>query len=235
MKSFFVYGGCVSRDVFNPEYNQGAINLSNYIARYSVVKLTDDSVNLNFDTDKITSSFQKKLLKNETSNNLLRQISDSKIDVFLMDCLFLKYKLAFYNKTWLTYSSELKRTGLIRSTHKFISYHDQFFWDKFIEGIERLFQHMSLEGKLEKVFINELFLAKKDSSGNYFSNVEHIDAQNNCLKKAYDILRCYLNPEQFITYDKKLFIANPNHRWGLDPMHFIDDFYHDSYQKLMHL
>lgn len=235
MKKIFVYGGCVSRDVFNPEYNSGNIQLGEYIARYSLAKLADEPTRLEIDNDKITSAFQRKLLKNDSENNLLKYIDRSNADFFLMDCLFLKYKLAFYNNTWLTYSSELKRTGIIRSTHKMISYENDLFWDKFKQGLDRLFEYMEVNNKLKTVYINKLYLAQIDSSEEVFKNQEYIESQNECLDKAYNILKGYLKPEQFLSYDQDLFIANPDHRWGKDPMHFIDEFYITSYNKLSNL
>ena len=46
------------------------------------------------------------------------------------------------------------------------------------------------------------------------------------------ILAEYLKAEQFLEYDKKFFVANSEHRWGRDPMHYIYDFYHNSYEKI---
>lgn len=38
-----------------------------------------------------------------------------------------------------------------------------------------------------------------------------------------------------VTYDPALFVADPEHKWGYDPMHYISDFYEASYVKISRL
>lgn len=233
MKNLFVYGGCVSRDVFNPEYNEGKIALSNYIARYSIAKLQEKAVRLNFEDNKITSAFQKKLLLTESRNLLLTSIRSSNFDYLLMDIMYLRYRLVFYKNSWLTYSSELKKTGLIRSTHQVISSKDILFWDKVKVGLDLLFEELTNVGKLDNVLINKLYLSTHKENGERFDNQGYIAYQNSVLDKGYDLLSKYLKPSQFLNYEKSLFVSKIDHKWGLDPMHYIDDLYKTCYDKIV--
>lgn len=232
MNSFFVYGGCISRDVFNPEYNKGGIKLAHYAARTSIAKFTSPPCKITIDDEKITSSFQRKILKNDFHNNIFKYIDVVDYDYLLIDLMFLRYSIVKYGNAWLTYSSELKKTGLISSKNQRLCVKDDAFWDKFKEGLDHLFLRLQSLNKLRGVVVNELYLATADFLGEKFSNQEYIYSQNRYLEKAYDIMKGYIDKSNFISYDPKLFVANPDHRWGRDPMHYKDEFYIESYNKL---
>lgn len=235
MKDFFVYGGCVSRDIFNPEYNNGSIKLACYIARSSLARITAPSSSKSADKTALKSPFQIKLLNNDLKNNLFKFIEKTNFDYFLMDFMFLKYRLVSFDGTWLTYSSELKKSGLISSKNQMISVDDELFWDKFEAGMLALVALLRAQGKLDKVFINKLFLATQDSNGIELDNQEYIKKQNNYLERAYAMAEQKFGGNKMITYDPELFLADPNHKWGYDPMHYTSEFYKASYAKISSL
>lgn len=232
MNNVFIYGGCVSRDIFSPEYNSGGLNLVNYVARTSIAKLADQPVKIEVDKQKVKSPFQRKLLKNDGENNLLSFIEKSDFDFFLMDFMYLMYRLISYKNTWLTYSNELKKSGIITASSRMLSYNDTLFWEKFEAGIQLLFSCLDRKKYLPKILINQLYLATHDEQGVLLVNQEYIERFNAVLDKTYSYMQSILNPDQFVNYDRALFTSNSTHKWGADPMHYIDDFYEKSYLEI---
>lgn len=232
MKKIFVYGGCVSRDVFNPEFNKGGVELVNYVARNSIVKIKDKPIKLNIDSEKVSSQFQRRLLINDSENNLLNLIGKDDFDIFFMDLLFLRYRVVSYKGTWLTYSNELKKSGVLGSLGKVINYDNDLFWDKFKVGIDFLFDFLANKDLLNRVLINRLYLSSCTDKGEFFDNQEYINRFNSVLDRAYDYLVTHLEERNFLNYNRDLFVADSEHRWGVDPMHYVSKFYEESYRKL---
>lgn len=109
MKNIFVYGGCVSRDVFNAPYNKGELNLATYIARYSLAKLGSQRVPIKIDPDVLPSPFQRRMVEIDARNNLLSYVKLREYDYLLMDFLFTRFSLVQVRSGLLTYSEELKK------------------------------------------------------------------------------------------------------------------------------
>lgn len=233
MTNFFVYGGCISRDIFNPEYNVNKLKLVHYAARTSVVKLSSPPYLSEIRSKYITSPFQSKAINNDAKNNLLEYIKKINFDFFLMDFMFLKYRVVEYKNTWLTYSSELKKAKVISSSNQMINAEMKDFWVRFEEGLRLLLDALDKKGHLDSLILNKLYLSEKDSDNIDFDNQSYIFKQNEHLEKAYSIAGKYLNHNQFIVYDENLFVGDPNHKWGRDPMHYIPAFYEDSYSQLL--
>lgn len=232
MKNIFVYGGCISRDVFNEPYNKGQLNLIAYIARYSIAKLGKPSITVKINEKKLPSAFQRKAIENDAKNNLLYFLELKDYDYLLIDFMFSRFKLVEYESTLLTYSSELGRSGLITSSHNIISNDSDLYWENFKKGLDLFFNFLSKNNKLHKLLINKIYLASHDNEGNVFNGVNR---QNDFLNKIYNLISTRLEKNQILEYDQELFIANSNHRWGKDPMHYTDDFYHECYEKIVSL
>lgn len=233
MKNFFVYGGCISRDIFNPEYNVSNLKLAHYAARTSIVKLSSPPCLSEIKSKYVTSPFQSKAINNDAKNNLLEYINKINFDFFLMDFMFLKYRVVECKNTWLTYSSELKKAKVISSSSQMINAEMKVFWVRFEEGLRLLLDALDKKGHLDSLILNKLYLSEKDADNIDFDNQSYISKQNEHLDKAYSIASKYLNRNQFIVYDENLFVGDPNHKWGRDPMHYIPAFYEDSYSQLL--
>lgn len=55
---------------------------------------------------------------------------------------------------------------------------------------------------------------------------------NNFLSFIYGVVERDIPSDNFIEYPDSVLIANPNHRWGLSPYHFVDEFYKFQLDKL---
>ncbi|GAA5098806.1 DUF6270 domain-containing protein [Wohlfahrtiimonas larvae] len=233
MKKIFVYGGCISRDVFNEPYNLGELDLVAYIARYSIAKLCCPSIRIKINEKKVPSAFQRKAIENDARNNLLYFLDLRDYDYLLVDFMFTRFKLVEYESTLLTYSTELSKSGLISpSSHRIISNDSVLYWENFKKGLDIFLEFLSDNNRLHKLLINKIYLATHDDSGKAFDDV---GPQNDFLDRIYDLLSNSLDNSQILEYDQAHFIAKSDHHWGRSPMHFIDDFYHDCYQKIVSL
>lgn len=237
MKRFFIYGGCVTRDVFNSEFNsESQLIVCDYIARYSVAKLCSPPISIVIDEKIIPSKFQRNILKVETENKLIDKITNSDYDYFVMDFMFFRYKIYSYIDTYLTGSKEILNTGLIREKNEVYSYDTEEYWRLFEIGIDILIKNLKLSRSLDKLRVNKIFLATHYSDGELLENVENISKENQILQRIYDLISTKVNQEKlFIDYPEELFVADKDHHWGKAPMHFVKDFYRYANKKFSNL
>lgn len=234
MTRFFVYGGCVTRDVFNPEYNiNNNLIVSEYVARYSLAKLWSPEVNIIINKDNVTSKFQQNILKMEANNVLLDLVENTEFDYLIMDVMFFRYSIISYLDTYLTCSSELLKAGCLRRKSEVYTYLDQLYWDFFESGLEIFIRFLRKRGLLDKLLINKVFLATEYSDGTPIENIQTVNLQNKILCGIYKKIKEKVKDEAvFIEYPIDLFVASKSHRWGKAPMHYTDNLYKHLFNQL---
>lgn len=235
MKKVFVYGGCVSRDVFNEPYNKGELSLVSYIARYSLAKLGSKSTSVIIDPKNLPSAFQRRMVETDAKNQLLSNLEVKEFDYLLIDFLFTRFSLVQKNSGLLTYSAELKKTKLITSKNRVIRADSDEFWELLEQGIDILLNFLKAKSLLNKLIVNKIYLAKFDSDGQAIGDSDLIDQQNLFLEKIYIHLSKLIKPTQFLEYNNDLFVGATEHQWGRSPMHYIPEFYESCYKKICDL
>ena len=126
----------------------------------------------------------------------------------------------------------LKKANILDGINKFVWIEDVEYWEYFESGVKKLFEYLRCNNEIDKVLINKIYYSSFDSDGVFFDNQNSIKKQNKTLDKAYSIISKYIGDDQFIVYPEHLFVADPNHHWGRSPLHYIKDFYNESFNRL---
>lgn len=84
--SFFIYGSCVSRDVFRFA-REGSFHIADYYARSSLISAMAPPVAVSgfYDLEKITSNFRRRSVERDLSKTLLNALTQKKYDILLLD------------------------------------------------------------------------------------------------------------------------------------------------------
>lgn len=106
------------------------------------------------------------------------------------------------------------------------------YWEHLTQGIKLFIEYLHSIDSLEKLLINKVYLAEKDSDNNGFDNISTIKQQNDLLDRIYRFLGGFINSSQILESDSSLLIAAVEHQWGRSPMHYIPDFYNNLYNKI---
>ncbi|MGK2896500.1 MAG: DUF6270 domain-containing protein [Candidatus Saccharimonadales bacterium] len=64
-----------------------------------------------------------------------------------------------------------------------------------------------------------------------FTNIERLRRKNECWNSLDEVAISKLDARQ-ISHTSDLFVASPNHPWGLHPVHYTQAYYDDLWQKI---
>ena len=101
-------------------------------------------------------------------------------------------------------------------------------FDLWCKGWTRMTQDLEARGQLDRLVVNQMFWAPTGQT--MHDNIR--DRMNECLQTMYDHCRKTLPSRNFISYDPKLFVADPDHKWGLAPFHYRPALYHETLRQL---
>lgn len=231
----FIQGSCVTRDAFEYDYDK-KFEITHYGARSSIASLCFSRIKKPLDLSKLQSNFQKKMLEDDHSRNILQYILEKKFDLFIMD--FIDERGGLINIDGLGYVTnlaELKNSGVtntadsIETIEPYSNYHKRLFF----AGFDRLYNDLKNINKENSCVINKVFWATKNEKDEYItSTIDHIVKANNFLEDIYLHISKHYPKIQFLEYNNKNIIANSSHKWGVSPFHYIDGFYLETLERL---
>ncbi len=236
-----IYGSCVSRDIINFD-NSGAIELSSYSARSSIATLNKLNISKiisekHYDyLENIESKFQRRMVESDFSNKIFSIIDSKNYDVLLIDLIDERFHLAEIDGKLVTRSSEFLRAGI--KPNKLINNLSDHYLEIWYKGVDSFLSAVDSEVGLDVIKINKIYWA--DTATNPKDNLElkekwSIDKNNKKLSKMYGYLENILPSQSIIEIPEKLFVADSDHKWGLSPFHYIDDYYKVALEKLKNL
>ena len=227
MKKIYIAGSCVTRDAFTPD-TKSDFEVVNYYARYSLARLLYPEVKLNLSDasfeKKVSSPFQRKLLKNEFSNNLIDSLSETEFDYLVIDCVDERFGLIYYNHSgYVTNSDELRNAQLFNhKTALKIPCNSMEFFEFWRNGLKRIIGTVNTE----KIIINNVYWTNKLNNGNNISTNGNVKYHNEMVSNLYRIAKEEGIPEQnFVNYPDNIFVGDLNHRWGPSPFHYVKEVY----------
>jgi hypothetical protein len=224
-----VFGSCVSRDILSEHGESHCLEVVDYYARCSIGSLGAKSIGFDIPLDKIDSAFQRRMVARDISKCFFQDITGMAFDLLLLDLIDERFSIyAPGDGSACTVSPEFLKTGIVPpQDHITASGSDLHFalwetgWTKFCETLDRL-------GLLNKLCINEVFWSRRTALGNPFS-AHHTDVQiedaNSTLSRMYDRIAKDIPRSQFIRFPADVFVGSDQHKWGLSPFHYVDDYY----------
>ena len=226
-----IYGGCVSRDILNFDEAE-LIKLVSYNARSSLATLGSNNAAKNISKKhydsllNIESKFQRRMVESDFKNQILESAGKGDYDLLLIDFLVDRFHLAEIDGKLVTRSVEFVRSG-IKPNRLINTFSDQYLtlWR---EGIDNLFSVIDARADLDKVKINKVYwsdIATDEQDTIKLNEKWDIEKNNAKLDAMYEYVENILPSSSIIEVDKSLLIADSNHKWGLSPFHYTDDYY----------
>lgn len=226
-----VYGGCVSRDILNFT-EADTMKLVSYNARSSIATLGSDNVakkisNKHYRSlSNIESNFQRRMVKSDFDNEIIKSAVTDDYDYLLIDFLVDRFHLAEIDGKRITRSAEFVRSG-IKPDRLINTFSDQYM-QLWREGIDNLFSVVDQKVGLSAIKINKIYwsnIANTPQDTILLNDKWEIEKNNKKLDTMYDYIEKILPPSNIIAVNKELLVADSNHKWGLSPFHFTDDYY----------
>lgn len=227
----FIYGDCVSRDIFNFD-NEKKYNVVKYYSG-SIISSSFGSATVDdVWSEHASSTFQKRVISNDLNKSLMSEIKKSNFDIFLMDFTSERYSLFIFNNgARCTLSAEILGREFphndISVGRKITPFSNEMFllwevaWQRFINVMAAL-------NKKDLIVINEVYFADQVEDGSSFNgqfNDSTIMEANNYLAKIYSRVLEDIPKSRFISTPSQGNFAAANHPWGRRPFYFIDEHY----------
>lgn len=226
--NILIYGSCVSRDALEFDTIK-KINLKGYFARSSLASSMCEVNVTGISTEKISSSFQRKMVESDLSKELHKVISEDEYDLLLLDFIDERFDLWISpNGGVCTLSNELLQSGFIPPRNEIIKSGSELWFSYWESGWVTLLDTLNQTGKIKKLLINEVYWSEKTVNGSDYLptySTVGINAANNTLKRIYERIKCDISEAQFIKFNAAELIGAESHKWGKSPFHYQDDLY----------
>lgn len=232
-----ILGSCVTRDAF--EYSD-AFEIFGYHARSSFATLAKDNLlrdvsleNLDL-LENISSPFRKRMVAHDFNNTTLQSIAKSEFDKVIIDLIDERFHLANIDNKIVTRSTEFLASG-INVNSSINTFSDRFFalW---CQGFDNFLELYKENNNLEDLLINQVYWATHTSKGDILHQdkfpPELISKHNVKLEKMYSYMNRVIPPENFLKFDSCVLQVDQDHKWGISPFHYIDDYYYAMISKL---
>lgn len=211
----FIYGSCVSRDAFELT---NKFQIASYVARSSVGSAFSQPVYSlqGSDLSANTSAFQQRMVSADIEKRLAKDLLEQEFDVLLIDFIDERLAIAEIDGGVITLSPELSRCGIsLDSTHIVRSGSEEHF-SHFTQGWRKLTDLVNPR----KILVSRVFWAVLEDAG----EARRAREANAYLRRLYDHVTDTPGIA-FIDYPPELLQADPAHRWGPSPFHFVSEFY----------
>jgi hypothetical protein len=224
----FILGSCVSRDAF--EAFSGRFEVVDYIARTSMASVGMPKVedrHLRSLASGNASGFQRRMMLNDLDKSTLAHVSSTPHDLLLLDFIDERFKLALRGDTFFSCSGELEQSGLEIDDGPVIAPGSHVFDALWFGGLSRLMARVDVG----KVVLNRALWAKSFPDGTSVASPDWIDRNNALLTHLYDTMQTFWRVRS-IQYPPELVVADPSHRWGTAPYHYLESHYRHAVDEL---
>jgi len=201
-----------------------------YIARTSLASIGMGAIEdreIRSKVEALASPFQKRMLMNDLDKTTASLIADTPHDMLLLDFVDERFNLVLSGQTLFSFSGELEKSGLDVTGRQLVAPESGTFLALWTAGLDRLFSSIDLS----KVVLNRVLWAERFPDGTDVSSMGWIKRSNAHLLRLYETVDKYWKV-RCINYPAELIVADPKHRWGIAPYHYVDVLYQHAINEL---
>lgn len=236
MSKFLVFGGCVSRDLFN--FAESSLLLSDYYARSSFASVFSEPPQLSPNLQKLSSPFQQRCVLRDFDKSFKDKIASGSFDYLLIDFLSNRFNVAVKGNSVLTLSNELMKSGFDSKAHGYqivVRNSDKYF-NYWKSGFEKFANHCRQCGVADKVILNKIYLADRLQDDGVLPGgftPEVVVKYNEFLDRCYEFSSEKMPEVKWLTYSERNVLGAVEHKWGPGPFHYVDGFYQEGLSQLI--
>lgn len=223
-KRALIFGSCVSRDLTRIDNER--FETIHYTARQSWISAY--SAPCKSPKLDLPSAFQTRMLENDfksSGRDVLRSTRPGKSDVIILDLIDERLGVIPFKDSWITYSNELEKTGLITQSQleqlvRFGTDHHFSLWCEAAKHFRR-----DLDSHMKKVFVIGAKFAEVTDHGAILPKFRGISAAtwNSAYSRYYNELENL--GFNLISHPSSKVVTSETHLWGPTPFHYVDSAY----------
>ena len=216
-----IHGSCVSRDF--AEFRGWSV--SHYQARSSFA--TKSTPPVKFDESylmRISTSFEQRMVRWDL---IKRTFESGDATVIIVDLIDERFDVYLAGDSTVTRSKAFYDCGILKSISG-----DKIRLERGGDEYIRLFQEglsVFSEWADAPIILHRANWASTLRTGNgieAMENIAQIESENALLQRLYSLAIEELRPVSIVE-SPSLLIADPEHKWGLAPFHYIPDYYEE--------
>lgn len=229
---YLILGSCVTRDAFQ---NSDAfdVELFGYHARSSFATLSNDNLlkkvtqeNISL-LEGISSPFRKRMVKNDFNNTVLKVVSEEGFDKVIIDLIDERFHLAAIDNKFVTRSTEFLASA-IKVKSSINTFSDRYF-ELWCQGFDNFIKTYKNNHRLEDLIVNQVYWATHTSDDKLLDQdkfPKDLTSEHNLkLDRMYSYMNKIIPSENFLKFSDDLLKVDQNHKWGISPFHYIDQYY----------
>ena len=234
---YSIFGSCVSRDVFG--FSKESASVGAYIARSTIASamsaVPDVSISIGDGVDHGLSPFEIRMVRSDIEKSWFQTVSDDVSSAIIIDLIDERFSVIEVGGSFVTESASLVRTSAYKdilnskeNIHTFLGREriDRDCMPRFADRILSLGRRIILH----KAFWATEF--RSDEGLVRFEKYDYHKRMNDALSWRYDFLEKLLPGASVADPPDSIRIAEPAHRWGLAPFHYVDEYYSYVMSKL---
>jgi Family of unknown function (DUF6270) len=235
-----IHGSCVSRDCFNFPLAQENLQLVDYFSRSSLATHGTGAYAIaDSDLRKLTSRFQRDQVLRDARRSF-RWLESSRGRLLLVDLIDERFHLVVVDGCLLTRSTELLESGHLEGREvRTIRRGTPAHTTRWENGIQAFAARIAVLAP-HRVVIHRAFWCEsyRDAAGIVHpypdEERELAKAINAQLQRQYDQLSQVLgHPQNIDLFTEGAVLGTTEHRWGLTPYHYEDEYYIRVVEQLL--
>lgn len=229
----FILGSCVTRDALELA-KKGQFVLTDYLARTSIASAFQDNAIFEYDTSKIASAFQRRMVDNDLLKSTTNTLINTDFDFLVIDLIDERFDIVKNDKNqYFTLSSEFKDNISLKDNIKLLKPNDDELFELWCKGWDKFISIAKENDFYHKIILNKVFWTNKDTENKlvYPDYVGWIARNNQWLSRLYTYIE-KSKDIKIISYPEESFLINKEHKWGCQPYHYADSLYLKFLDKL---
>ncbi|MBG9721214.1 accessory Sec system protein Asp2 [Bacillus mycoides] len=233
-KNIAIIGSCDSRDIFRvyeENFNINPYNISDYVARSSIISMMSQSINIDIEEIQLQSNFRRKSLYNDISKKGLLEVIEKsdQIDYLIIDFMEERFDILKVHDTYVTNSWEFRESNLVKEwSYDIVGRENpdiQKIWE---ERCMLLIKTLKKHFKPEQIILHEAYMVYKykiNDKSYKFDEQKNIENMNKILKAYYQFFKNNFTGIHVLSFNQEENYCDANHVWGCQPYHFHDKYY----------
>jgi hypothetical protein len=223
-----ILGSCVTRDAIEYQPDTKPIEVVEYYARSPLASAMHTAAFEGPDLSRIESAFQRRIVGYDLRGEARSAVAGGDWDILLVD--FIDERISLLIKpdgARAAQSPELMSSGYDWKSHRQVKAESHEGVDLFRWGWGQLIELLRANGRIRDLRLNRAWWAEQSRTGEPSPRLapERVGPGNAHLAKLYAHAERDISRRQIYRFTSAELLAEPNHKWGLQPFHFVDAYY----------
>jgi hypothetical protein len=225
-----ILGSCVTRDAFEFQPDDKPLEIAGYFARSGLASSMHPIPFTGVDVESVASPFQRRVVAWDLAGGARDAVLAGEYDVLVLDLIDERFDL-LENAAGAraTRSPEFAGADYDHAADTLIPSGSDAAFERWEGGWVELVRILRAAGRLEDLRVNRVRWAATVRGGGDFPAIygpDKIAAGNAQLDRMYARMGQDLPARQFWDFTDAELDAAAEHKWGVGPFHYVDDYYH---------